>query len=100
MLAVCHCMKSKEINRWKYTFQTVTLIYLRRIFEKILIDVFNENIEKIEMDFDTFKKERMEDKIKILTCGIYVELDVKDPGEQPASKLFIAIAELLKENIL
>lgn len=51
-----------------YSFSTYigALIYLRRIFEKILIDVFNENIETIEMDFDTFKKERMEDKIKIL----------------------------------
>lgn len=51
-----------------YSFSTYigALIYLRRIFEKILIDVFKENIENIQIDFDTFKKERMEDKIKIL----------------------------------
>lgn len=51
-----------------YSFSTYigALIYLRRIFEKLLIDVFNDNIGEIGISFDEFKKERMEDKIDIL----------------------------------
>lgn len=51
-----------------YSFSTYigALIYLRRIFEKLLIDTFDENKSQITLTFDEFKKQRMEDKIKIL----------------------------------
>lgn len=51
-----------------YSFSTFigALIYLRRIFEKLLIDTFNENKSQITITFDEFKKQRMEDKIEIL----------------------------------
>lgn len=37
-----------------YSFITYigALIYLRRIFEKLLIDVFNDNIDNLSMSFD------------------------------------------------
>ena len=51
-----------------YSFSTYigALIYLRRIFEKLLIDTFDENKSQITLTFDEFKKQRMEDKIGIL----------------------------------
>ena len=51
-----------------YSFDTYigALIYLRRIFEKLLIDVFNENADKLEISFDEFKNKKMEEKINTL----------------------------------
>jgi hypothetical protein len=42
------------------------ITYLRRIFEKVLIDTFNENFDKLSITVDEFKKQRMEDKINTL----------------------------------
>lgn len=49
-----------------YSFNSCigALIYLRRIFEKLLIDVFNDNKDEISIEFDEYKKLRIEDKIK------------------------------------
>lgn len=37
--------------------------YLRRIFEKLLIDTFNENKDVLKIDIEEFNKLRMKDKI-------------------------------------
>lgn len=49
-----------------YSFNSCigALTYLRRIFEKLLIDVFSDNKDEISIEFDEYKKLRMEDKIK------------------------------------
>lgn len=51
-----------------YSFNTCigAMVYLRRIFEKILIDTFNENSIELLISFDDFQKKRMEDKVKVL----------------------------------
>lgn len=51
-----------------YSFDSCigALTYLRRIFEKLLLETFRENETKIDIEFEIFKKERMEEKIKIL----------------------------------
>lgn len=102
-----------------YSFSTYigALIYLRRIFEKLLIDVFNDNEDKLEMSFDEFKKERMEDKIKILKPylpsimfsqgfnTIYTKISdgIHNLNEDECSKMFLAlkmgIEEILTEKI-
>ena len=49
-----------------YSFNTCigAIIYLRRIFEKILLDTYNENKESIDLSLEDFKKLRMENKLK------------------------------------
>lgn len=51
-----------------YSFNTCigAIIYLRRIFEKILLDTYNENKESINLSLEDFKKLRMENKLKKL----------------------------------
>lgn len=51
-----------------YSFNTCigAMVYLRRILEKILIDTFHENEEKIQMKFENFERQRMEEKINTL----------------------------------
>ena len=81
------------------------LIYLRRIFEKLLIDTFDNNIGKMKMTFDDFKKERMENKIKILKDylptimfssdfnNIYTKISdcIHNLNEDECSKMFLDI---------
>ena len=52
-----------------YSFNTCigAIIYLRRIFEKILLDTYNENKESIDLSLEDFKKLRMENKLKKLS---------------------------------
>ena len=51
-----------------YSFNTCigAMIYLRRIFEKILLDTYEEQKENIDIKLVDFKKLRMEDKLKQL----------------------------------
>ena len=51
-----------------YSFNTCigAMIYLRRIFEKILLDTYEEQKENIDIKLADFKKLRMEDKLKQL----------------------------------
>lgn len=51
-----------------YSFNSCigSMVYLRRIFEKLLIDTFNVNKEKIEIDENEFKRKRVEDKVEML----------------------------------
>lgn len=51
-----------------FSFNTCigALTYLRRIFEKLLIDTFNDNVESLEISLNEFKKLRMEEKVKAL----------------------------------
>ncbi len=51
-----------------YSFNTCigAIVYLRRIFEKILLDTYNEQKENMDIDLNDFKKMRMEDKLKKL----------------------------------
>ena len=43
-----------------------SFIYLRRIFEGLIYDAYNEEKEKDEIDVEEFEKQRMDEKIKIL----------------------------------
>lgn len=51
-----------------YSFDTCigAMVYLRRIFEKLLIDTFNINKENISINEEEFKKKRVEEKVRIL----------------------------------
>lgn len=51
-----------------YSFNTCigAMVYLRRIFEKILLDTYNEKQESIGISLDDFKRLRMEEKINKL----------------------------------
>ena len=51
-----------------YSFNTCigAMTYLRRIFEKILIDTFEENKDNLKMTLDEYQLLRMEDKVKNL----------------------------------
>lgn len=51
-----------------YSFNTCigALTYLRRIFEKLLIDTYYENDSELNIEFNEFKSKRMEDKVKCL----------------------------------
>ena len=51
-----------------YSFNTCigAMVYLRRIFEKILLDTYDEQKENIDIKLSDFKKLRMEDKLKML----------------------------------
>lgn len=48
-----------------YSFNSCigALTYLRRIFEQLLIDIFNDNKNKITIAFDEYKKMKMREKI-------------------------------------
>lgn len=52
-----------------YSFDSCigAIVYLRRIFEKLLIDTFNINVEELEISEAEFSKKRVEEKVKILT---------------------------------
>lgn len=102
-----------------YSFSTYigALIYLRRIFEKLLIDVFNDNIDTLKMEYKEFQKERMENKIKILKKylpsiifnqgfnTIYTKISdgVHNLTEDECSKMFLVlkmgIEEILTEKM-
>lgn len=43
-----------------------SFVYLRRIFEKLIIQTYKENQEQITEDIGAFKAKRMEDKIDVL----------------------------------
>ncbi|MBO4245568.1 MAG: hypothetical protein J5892_02360 [Bacilli bacterium] len=51
-----------------YSFNTCigALIYLRRIFEKLLIDCFNDNKDNLDFSEDEFLHYRIEDRVKKL----------------------------------
>jgi len=51
-----------------YSFNTCigAIIYLRRIFEKILFDTYSEHQKKLDISLDDFKKLRMEEKLKTI----------------------------------
>ena len=102
-----------------YSFSTFigALVYLRRIFEKLLIDTFNDNVDSLSMTFESFQKERMEDKIRILKSylpsimfnpgfnEIYTKISdgVHNLTEEECSKMFLVlkmgIEEILTEKV-
>ena len=98
-----------------YSFSTYigALIYLRRIFEKLLIDTFNDNIDSLSINFDEFQRKRMEDKIKTLKPylptimfnpgfnNIYTKISdgIHNLNEEECSKMFL-ILKLGIEEIL
>lgn len=51
-----------------YSFNTCigAMVYLRRIFEKLLIDTFDNNKEKINISEDEFYSKRVDEKVKVL----------------------------------
>lgn len=53
----------KACSSFSYGFCIGAMTYLRRIFEMILTDTFNDNKENISIPFSDFEKQRMEDKI-------------------------------------
>ncbi len=46
------------------------LTYLRRIYEKLLIDAFNENSDNLDISLDDFKNIRMDEKILYLKASL------------------------------
>lgn len=102
-----------------YSYSTFigALVYLRRIFEKLLIDVFNDNSDSLQITFDDFKKKRMEDKIQTLKPylpsimfnqgfnNIYTKISdgVHNLTEEECSKMFLVlkmgIEEILTERM-
>lgn len=56
----------KACSSFSFGFCIGAMSYLRRIFEKLLLDTFNLNAAQLKINFDDFKKQRMEDKIKTL----------------------------------
>ena len=51
-----------------YSFDTYigALIYLRRIYEKLLLDTFDDNKDNLDITIDEFKIKRMDEKIQFL----------------------------------
>lgn len=51
-----------------YSFNTCigALTYLRRIFEKILADTFNENVSSLGITLEDFKIKKIKEKVKLL----------------------------------
>ena len=51
-----------------YSFDTYigSLIYLRRIYEKLLLNTFDENKDSLNISIDEFKLKRMDEKIQFL----------------------------------
>ena len=51
-----------------YSFDTYigALIYLRRIYEKLLLDTFNDNKDNLDITISDFKIKRMDEKIQFL----------------------------------
>lgn len=90
------------------------LVYLRRIFEKLLIDTFNEHEEELGITPDDFEKKRMEDKIKILKDflpsimqeqgfnKIYTKISdgIHNLDELECSNIFIALKQGIEEIII
>jgi hypothetical protein len=56
----------KAIIAAAHGFGAGSLVYLRRIFENLVLTCFRENSKKFEMEEKEFKKMRMEDKIEEL----------------------------------
>ncbi len=101
-----------------YSFNTYigALVYLRRIFEKLLIDTFNDNNEQIAISFDEFKAKKMADKVKLLKPylpqimfsqgfnSVYTKISdgIHNLNEEECSKMFLvlkmAIEEILTEK--
>lgn len=100
-----------------YSFNSCigAMTYLRRIFEKLLLDTFLKNYDA--KDLGEFKKKRMEDKVKDLKdylptllqeqgfCEIYslISDGVHNLTEEQCQKRFnilrMAIEEILKEEV-
>lgn len=102
-----------------YSFSTYigALVYLRRIFEKLLLDVFNTYSAELKIDLEDFQRERMEDKIKTLKSylpsimfeqgfnKIYTKISngIHNLSEEECSKMFLVlkmgIEEILTEKM-
>ncbi len=75
------------------------LTYLRRIFEKLLIDVFNDNKDKISIKLDEYQKMRMEDKIKAIK--VYLPDIMQEQGfNNIYTKISDGIHNLTEEDCL
>lgn len=72
-----------------YSFDTCigAIIYLRRIFEKLLIDTFKDNKEKINISKGEFYNKRVDEKVKVLKAYLPVILH-----EQGFNNIYIKIS--------
>ncbi len=112
---VSYYKKACSLNSFDSNIGAMT--YLRRIFEKLLLDCFNQNKNELEIDENTFRLLRMEDKLN--TLKVYLPKIIFESGynqvyskvsdgihnlsEDDCEKLFIplrmAIEEILIEKI-
>ena len=56
----------KACSLYSFSSYIGALTYLRRIFEKTLIDTFNEHVNDMETGLDDFMRKRMDEKVKLL----------------------------------
>lgn len=99
-----------------YSFNTCigALTYLRRIFEKLLIDVFNDNKKSLSIDYEEYQKMRMEDKIKTIKTylpdimqeqgfnKIYTNISdgIHNLSEEDCSVIFPVLKEGIEEILI
>lgn len=90
------------------------LTYLRRIFEKLLIDVFNDNKKELKIELDDYKKLRMEDKITTIKDylpsimqeqgfnKIYTKISggIHNLSEKECSSIFLVLKEGIEEILI
>ncbi len=99
-----------------FSFNTCigALTYLRRIFEKLLLDTFDDNIETVDISLDEFKKLRMEDKVKKLKeylpsvmfehgfNQIYSKISdgIHNLSEEECSQMFLILKDAIEEILI
>lgn len=107
--------KACSLNSFDSNIGAMT--YLRRIFEKLLIECFNENKNDLKISFENFKKLRMDEKVRELKSflpelmfeagynAIYAKISdgIHNLSEDDCQAMFIplrmAIEEILIEKI-
>lgn len=99
-----------------FSFNTCigALTYLRRIFEKLLLDTFNDNVEFLDISLNEFKKLRMEDKVKKLKSllpqimfeqgfsQIYSKISdgIHNLSEEECSAMFLVLKAAIEEILI
>ena len=99
-----------------FSFNTCigALTYLRRIFEKILLDTYSDNAASLDISLDDFKKLRMEDKVKKLKKylplvmfnqgfnQIYIKISdgIHNLSEEDCSNMFIVLKDAIEEILI
>ena len=99
-----------------FSFNTCigALTYLRRIFEKLLLDTYGENKESLDITLEDFKKLRMEDKVKSLKKHlpsimfeqgfnkVYSKISdgIHNLSEEECSSIFLILKDAIEEILI